>query len=102
MKQELLTQKQVETAAEIIAEYNLNPVEELARLTNEAKQRGDDLTVESICKFLMPYIHPKQKYVSMDIGMSVSDEELVARLKRGRSRLAETEQVVNRYGLKRI
>jgi len=94
MKQELFTQQQVADAAQTIAEHNLNPLEELARLTIEAKARGDDMTVESISKFLMPYVYPKQKHVSMDVTDTVAASERFARLQRGRDRVAKMGRTI--------
>lgn len=86
-------QQSIKSAVEIMEQFQLNPLEELARLTIEAKQRGDDLAVESICKFLMPYIHAKQKQVSMDIGLNTTDQELAERLKRGRERVTQVKDL---------
>ena len=79
--------KSVKSAAEIMKQFNLNPLEELARLTVVAKARGDDLAVENISKFLMPYMYPKQKYVSVDV--TPVNDAYVSRLTRGRERVSQ-------------
>ncbi|QKI88962.1 hypothetical protein [Thiomicrorhabdus xiamenensis] len=86
--------KSVKSAVEIMEQFNLNPLEELARLTVEAKARGDDLTVESISKFLMPYMYPKQKHVSMEVTDTVAAKEWSERINRGRDRLAKKGLVI--------
>jgi len=84
----LTTPSKIEDAATIMERYNLNPLEELSRLAVEARERGDGLAVEAICKFLAPYVHPKLKSYDVQLASSVSEKEIVERLNKGRQRTA--------------
>lgn len=87
--------KSIKSAVEILEQFQLDPLAELSRLTVEAKQRDDDVAVESICKFLMPYVYAKHKQVSMDIGLTPINQELVERLRRGRERVSNAKNLTH-------